>query len=71
MAHGQWTEVEARGVLAAWKKSGRSPSRRRDAVRNLRGSSGFVAGVGVYSWSAHVAVVVNRAVVEVWIRLIG
>ena len=24
MAHGQWTEVEARGVLEAWKKSGRS-----------------------------------------------
>ena len=22
MAHGQWTEVEARGVLEAWKKSG-------------------------------------------------
>ena len=24
MAHGQWTEVEARGVLEAWKKSGAS-----------------------------------------------
>ena len=24
MAHGQWTEVEARGVLAAWAKSGQS-----------------------------------------------
>ena len=24
MAHGQWTEVEARGVVAAWRKSGRS-----------------------------------------------
>jgi len=24
MAHGQWTEVEARGVLEAWKKSGLS-----------------------------------------------
>ena len=24
MAHGQWTEVEARGVLEAWKKSGQS-----------------------------------------------
>ena len=24
MAHGQWTEIEARGVLEAWKKSGRS-----------------------------------------------
>jgi hypothetical protein len=24
MAHGQWTEVEARGVLEAWKKSGES-----------------------------------------------
>jgi hypothetical protein len=24
MAHGQWTEIEARGVLDAWKKSGRS-----------------------------------------------
>jgi hypothetical protein len=23
MAHGQWTEVEARGVLEAWKKSGK------------------------------------------------
>jgi hypothetical protein len=23
-AHGQWTEVEARGVLEAWKKSGHS-----------------------------------------------
>ena len=22
MAHGQWTEVEARGVLEAWKRSG-------------------------------------------------
>ena len=22
MAHGQWTEIEARGVLDAWKKSG-------------------------------------------------
>ena len=22
MAHGQWTEVEARGVLGAWKRSG-------------------------------------------------
>jgi hypothetical protein len=22
MAHGQWSEVEARGVLAAWQKSG-------------------------------------------------
>ena len=24
MAHGQWSEVEARGVLEAWKKSGKS-----------------------------------------------
>jgi len=24
MAHGQWSEVEARGVLAAWKRSGLS-----------------------------------------------
>lgn len=24
MAHGQWTEIEARGVLDAWKKSGAS-----------------------------------------------
>ena len=24
MAHGQWTEIEARGVLEAWKKSGAS-----------------------------------------------
>lgn len=24
MAHGQWTEVEARGVLNAWRKSGLS-----------------------------------------------
>jgi hypothetical protein len=24
MAHGQWTEVEARGVLVAWRKSGMS-----------------------------------------------
>ena len=24
MAHGQWTEVEARAVLAVWKKSGMS-----------------------------------------------
>ncbi|HEY3819903.1 MAG TPA: hypothetical protein VGL81_22215 [Polyangiaceae bacterium] len=24
MAHGQWTEVEARGVLEAWKRSGLS-----------------------------------------------
>jgi hypothetical protein len=24
MAHGQWTEVEARGVLAAWKRGGQS-----------------------------------------------
>ena len=24
MAHGQWTEVEARGVLEGWKKSGQS-----------------------------------------------
>ena len=24
MAHGQWTEVEARGVIAAWRKSGMS-----------------------------------------------
>ena len=24
MAHGQWTEVEARGVLEAWRKSGAS-----------------------------------------------
>jgi hypothetical protein len=24
MAHGQWTEIEARGVLEAWKKSGQS-----------------------------------------------
>ena len=24
MAHGQWTEVEARGVIAAWRKSGLS-----------------------------------------------
>ena len=22
MAHGQWTEVEARGLLEAWRKSG-------------------------------------------------
>src|SRR4051812_20480909 len=22
MAHGQWTEIEARGVLEAWKRSG-------------------------------------------------
>jgi len=27
MAHGQWTEVEARGVLEAWKKSGLSIER--------------------------------------------
>lgn len=24
MAHGQWTEIEARGVIAAWRKSGQS-----------------------------------------------
>ncbi len=24
MAHGQWTEVEARGVLEAWRRSGQS-----------------------------------------------
>ena len=24
MAHGQWTEVEARGVIDAWRKSGMS-----------------------------------------------
>ncbi len=24
MAHGQWTEVEARGALEAWKRSGMS-----------------------------------------------
>jgi hypothetical protein len=24
MAHGQWTEVEAQAVIAAWKKSGLS-----------------------------------------------
>ena len=24
MAHGQWTETEARGVIAAWRKSGLS-----------------------------------------------
>jgi hypothetical protein len=24
MAHGQWTEIEARGVLEAWKKSGQT-----------------------------------------------
>jgi transposase-like protein len=24
VAHGQWTEVEARGVIAAWRKSGMS-----------------------------------------------
>ena len=24
MAHGQWTEIEARGVLEAWKRSGLS-----------------------------------------------
>jgi hypothetical protein len=24
MAHGKWTEIEARGVLEAWKKSGQS-----------------------------------------------
>jgi hypothetical protein len=22
LAHGQWTEIEARGVLEAWKRSG-------------------------------------------------
>ncbi len=27
MAHGQWTEVEARGVLEAWKRSGLSIER--------------------------------------------
>ena len=27
MAHGQWSEVEARGVLGAWKKSGLSIER--------------------------------------------
>jgi hypothetical protein len=27
MAHGQWTEVEARSVLGAWKKSGLSLER--------------------------------------------
>jgi hypothetical protein len=27
MAHGQWTEVEARSVLGAWKKSGQSIER--------------------------------------------
>ncbi len=27
MAHGQWSEVEARGVLAAWRKSGLSIDR--------------------------------------------
>ncbi len=25
MAHGRWTEIEARGVLEAWKKSGHPP----------------------------------------------
>ena len=24
MAHGQWTEIEARGVITAWRKSGLS-----------------------------------------------
>jgi hypothetical protein len=24
MAHGQWTEIEARGVLEAWKRSGQT-----------------------------------------------
>lgn len=24
MAHGQWTEIEARGVIAAWRKTGQS-----------------------------------------------
>jgi hypothetical protein len=28
MAHGQWSEVEARGVLEAWQRSGLSPSAR-------------------------------------------
>src|SRR5580658_3398400 len=35
MAHGQWTEIEARGVLEAWKKSGESMegyARRRGLV---------------------------------------
>lgn len=27
MAHGQWSEVEARGVLGAWRKSGMSIER--------------------------------------------
>ena len=27
MAHGQWSEVEARGVLGAWRKSGMSIKR--------------------------------------------
>lgn len=27
MAHGQWTEVEARGVLEGWMKSGKSVER--------------------------------------------
>lgn len=27
MAHGQWTEVEARGALEAWKRSGQSIER--------------------------------------------
>jgi hypothetical protein len=27
MAHGQWTEVEARGVLEAWKRSGQGLER--------------------------------------------
>ena len=29
MAHGQWTEIEARGVLEAWKRSGQSQISRR------------------------------------------
>jgi len=27
MAHGQWTEIEARGVLESWRKSGQSLER--------------------------------------------
>jgi hypothetical protein len=35
MAHGQWTEVEARAVIAAWKKSGLSVEQHFARARGL------------------------------------
>lgn len=47
MAHGKWSEVEARGMLAAWEKSGL-------AVEDFARERGFVPQ-RIYYWRKRIA----------------